>query len=122
MWSYWRDKHFNVTDALKDYYPNVLAAELSLRLELIRIEAYQALIDKLMDALEERHSDTDEDFSPMWTYHRENNGHKAALERHYAAELKSSEPLQLALQNIREAEAAVDKWMCDKADAEHDEP
>jgi hypothetical protein len=121
MWSYWRDKYFSKSEALKAYYPELLETERSLRLELIRIDAYQALIDKLMDALEDAQLEADDDSSPMWKYHRENYGYAGALTRQYEAELAKNEHLRIALENIQDAETAIDKWMTEKADAQLDE-
>lgn len=121
MWPYWCDKYYTKAAALKDYYPEVLEAEPLLRLELIRIEAYEALIDKLINALEEGQSDTDDSSFPMWRIHREEYGYVEALKRHYAGELKKNEALRVALQNIQDAESAIDKWMTERADSEGDE-
>lgn len=116
MWSYWRDKYYNLVDALKEQYPEVLAAHKDLRHQLIRIEAYEALIDKLMDALEEGMGDADEGNFPMWSHYRRDHGYEGALRTHYAAELKKNEPLRVALQNITEAKAVLDSWMKGKAE------
>lgn len=121
MWSYWCEKYFSKSEALKAYYPELLETERSLRLELIRIEAYQSLIDKLMDALEDAQANADDDSSPMWKYHRENCGYAGALKEYYGEELTKNEHLRVALENIQAAETAIDTWMKEKADAQLDE-
>lgn len=113
MWPFWRDKYYNVVDALNAYYHDVVAAELSLRLELIRIEAYQGLVDKLMGLLELAADDSD---VPLWPRRREDCGYVGALNRYYVQELQQNEPLRVSLQNILDAEAALDKWMTGKVD------
>ena len=119
MWTYWRDKYYNLVDALKVQYPEVLASQPALRLEIVRIEAYEALIDKIMDAVEESRCGDDDDKFPMWRTYRDDRGYEGALRAHYRDELKKNEPLRIALQNISQAKATLDKWMLDKA-AEED--
>lgn len=116
MWPYWRDKYFDPVEAMRDYYPEVLAAEEPLRLEVIRIDAYKALIDKLMDEYEDRRMDADPDAVPLWTIHRNDRGYVGALETHYQDLLAKHEPLRVALKNVAEARAAIDAWMTAKAD------
>lgn len=118
MWPYWRDKYFDVAEALKDYYPEVLAAEESLRLEVIRISAYKVLIDKLMGEHEDRRLAADPAAVPLWSIHRDDRGYAGALQHHYADLLRASEPLRVALKNITEAGAAIDAWMTARADAD----
>lgn len=117
MWPYWRDKYYDVVEALKDYYPEVLAAEEALRLEVVRISAYKALIDRIMAEHEERRLAADPDAVPMWSSHRDDRGYTGALEAHYMDLLAVTEPLRIALQNIMDARATIDRWMTAKAEA-----
>jgi predicted kinase len=121
MWTYWRDKYYNKADALKNCFPEVLAREPSLRAELIRIEAYESLIDKLMSAFEDAQADSDEDSFPMWRTYRDKYGYDEALQRQYGAELRKTEALRVAVQNIKDAEATIEKWMTEKADAQEED-
>lgn len=47
MWDYWRDKH-GVASALRDQYPETLAADDRLRWALAQIEAAEAAIEGIM--------------------------------------------------------------------------
>ena len=118
MWPYWRDKYHDAAEAMKDYYPEVLATEELLRLEVIRIEAYKALIDKLMGAHDERRLAADPGAMPLWSIHRDDRGYVYALQDRYADVLQENEALRVALKNIIEARAAIDSWMTAKADAD----
>ena len=115
MWPFWREKYMSPVGAMQDYYPEVLAAEPALRLELIRIEAYETLIDKLMAAHEDRQVESDSDAVPLWSAYKDRLGYAEALTRYYGALLQESEPLLVALKNIAEAEAAIDSWMTNKS-------
>lgn len=115
MWTYWRDKYYNLVDALKVQYPELLAKQPALRLEIIRIEAYEALIDKIMDAIEESRCGDDDSKFPMWKVYRDDRSYEGALRAYYPGELKKNESLRIALQNISQAKATLDKWMLDKA-------
>lgn len=120
MWPYWRDKYFDPVEAMRDYYPEVLAAEETLRLEVIRIDAYKALIDKLMAEHEDRRLETDAEAVPLWSVHRDDYGYVGALQERYASLLAENEPLRVALKNVADARATIDAWMTAKAEA--DEP
>lgn len=117
MWPYWRDKYFDIVDAMNDYYPEVLAEQEKLRIEVIRITAYTALIDKLMDAHEDGRAAADPDVVPLWPIHRADRGYVGALQEHYGDLLRKNEPLRVALSNILSARAAIDSWMSEQAEA-----
>jgi hypothetical protein len=47
MWPHYRAKYYDLVDALEECFPDVLAEQGHLRQEVIRIKAYEALIDKI---------------------------------------------------------------------------
>lgn len=47
MWDYWRDKKGRV-EALRDYYPELVAQTPELQMALFQIQSAEAMIDKIM--------------------------------------------------------------------------
>lgn len=59
MWDYWSDKYDPLT-ALKDYYPETLAASDNLKLAVAQYENAKCIMHSVMDDLKDKEED-DED-------------------------------------------------------------
>jgi hypothetical protein len=60
-WAYYRDKYYSRIFALEEQYPNLVKKTPELQFAVCQIKAAEALIDKVMDDLEQeaRTDDTD---------------------------------------------------------------